>query len=133
MAINIDGLKKELLSNLGKDNLKQYIFYLTKKYYVSYLEGDEETFKTNLDLLNDIILRYNEQYMDLQGFVFYCFFLNANAILSKQGASNEFALANPFKCDLHEDDELDEDLNHDIKKIFNKERVRARYNEEKTS
>ena len=29
--------------------------------------------------------------------------------------------------------ELDEDLNHDIKKIFNKERVRARYNEEKTS
>ena len=133
MAINLDGLKKDVLKNLSKDKLKQYIFHLTKKYYVSFIEGDEETFNNTLELLHEVIDEYNFTYVNLQGFTFFCLYLNANIIMIKASSNDSFELKNIFKYDLLEDDDFEDDLHHDIKNIFNKERVKERYYEKRTS
>ena len=61
MAINgsLDGLKKDVLKNLSKDKLKSYIFNLTKKYYVSFIEGDEDAFNSTIEHLHDVINEYS--------------------------------------------------------------------------
>lgn len=135
MAINgsLDGLKKDVLKNLSKDKLKSYIFNLTKKYYVSFIEGDEETFNNTLELLHEVIDEYNLTYVNLQGFTFFCLYLNANIIMTKASSNDSFELKNIFKYDLLEDDDFEDDLRHDIKEIFNKERVKERYYEKRTS
>ena len=135
MAINgsLDGLKKDVLKNLSKDKLKSYIFNLTKKYYVSFIEGDEEIFNNTLELLHEVIDEYNFTYVNLQGFTFFCLYLNANIIMTKASSNDSFELKNIFKYDLLEDDDFEDDLHHDIKNIFNKERVKERYYEKRTS
>ena len=129
----LDGIKKDVISNLSKDKLKSYIFNLTKKYYMSYIEGDEETFNNTLELLNDVIDEYSLTYVNLQGFVFYCMYLNANVIMMKASSNNSFELTNLFTYDLLEDDNYEDDLRHDIKEIFNKERIKERYYEKRAS
>lgn len=133
MAINLDGLKKDVLKNLSKDKLKQYIFHLTKKYYVSYIEDDEETFNNTLEHLQDVLDEYRLTYVNLQGFIFFCLYLNANVIMTKASSNNSFELINIANYDLIEDDDFEDDLRHDIKEIFNKERVKERYYEKRTS
>lgn len=135
MAINssIDGLKKDVISNLSKDKLKQYIFYLTKRYYETHQDNDENAFNINLELLQDVIDEYRETYVNLLGFVFFCLYLNANVIMMKTSSGNSFELTNVFNYDLLEDDDFEEDLHHDIKNIFNKERVKERYYEKRAS
>ena len=134
MAINssLDGLKKDVIKNLSKDKLKSYIFYLTKKYYETFIEGDEEAFNNNLEQIYAIINEYRDTYVNLMGFVFYCLQLNANVIMMKS-SNNSFELRNIAKYDLFEDDTFEDDLRHDIKEIFNKERVKERYYEKRTS
>lgn len=134
MAINnsLDGLKKEVMKNLSKDKLKSYIFYLTKKYYETYIEGDEEAFNNNLEQIYAIIDEYRDTYINLMGFVFYCLHLNANVIMVKS-SNNSFELRNIVKYDLFEDNTFEDDLRHDIKEIFNKERVKERYYEKRAS
>ena len=133
MAINLDGLKKDVLKNLSKDKLKQYIFHWTKKYYVSYIEDDEETFNITLEHLQDVLDEYRLTYVNLQGFIFFCLYLNANVIMTKASSNNSFELINIANYDLIEDDDFEDDLRHDIKEIFNKERVKERYYEKRTS
>lgn len=135
MAINssLDSLKKDVLKNLSKDKLKQYISYLTKQYYVSYIEGDEEIFNNTLTHLTNIVREYELTYVNLQGFVFYCMYKNANLIMMKAGSNNSFELKDVFTYDLLEDDNFEDELHHDIKNIFNKDRVKERYYEKRTS
>lgn len=135
MAINmsLDGLKKDVIKNLSKDKLKKYIFNLTKKYYMSFIEGDEEAFNNTLELLNEVLNEYRLTYVNLQGFIFFCLYLNANVIMMKASSNDMFELTNPFTYDLLEDDNYEDDLRHDIKEIFNKDRVKERYYEKRTS
>lgn len=135
MAINgnIDGLKKDVIKNLSKDKLKRYIFYLTKQYFETYIANDEEAFNFNIELLNEVINEYREVYINLMGFVFFCLSLNANVVITKGTSGTSFKLANPFTYDLIEDEDFEDDLHHDMKIIFNKERVKERYYEKKIS
>ena len=135
MAINssINGLRKDVLKNLSKDKLKSYLFNLTKKYYMSYIEGDEETFNNTLELLHGVIDEYSLTYVNLQGFTFFCLYLNANVIMTKASSNDMFELKNIFNYDLLEDENFEDDLRHDIKEIFNKERIKERYYEKRTS
>ena len=135
MAINgsLDGLKKDVMKNLSKDKLKTYIFNLTKKYYMSFIEGDEETFNNTLELLHDVIDEYSLTYVNLEGFVFFCMHLTANIIMTKASSNDSFELKKVLNYDLREDDTFEDDLHHDIKNIFNKERVKERYYEKRTS
>ena len=100
---------------------------------MSFIEGDEETFNNTLELLHEVIDEYNFTYVNLQGFTFFCLYLNANIIMTKASSNDSFELKNIFKYDLLEDDDFEDDLHHDIKNIFNKERVKERYYEKRTS
>ena len=126
---SLDRMKKDVIVNLSKDKLKSYIFYLTKKYYESYLAGDEKAFNqvfAQLYALND---EYNETYVNLLGFIYFCLNVNANAIMMNEHEDIKFKLKYIANYDLYEDEELEEDLKFDIKNIFNKERIEARYDE----
>ena len=129
----LNTIKKDVIKSLSKDKLKQYIFYLTKRYYETYIEGDEDTFNSVIEQLYGVIDEYRETYVNLLGFTFFCLQLNANIVLTQKTSDNSFKLTNPFTYDLLEDDNYDEELSHDIKNIFNKERVRERYYEKRTS
>ena len=129
----LENKQRELLTNLSENELKQYILYLTRSYYTSFREDNEELFNYNLNLLKDIIEHYKETYPNIVGFIYYNLFMNANIIITETATDSKIKLNNPFKYDLYESEEMEEELNHDIRKIFNKDRIRARYNEKRTN
>ena len=124
----LDRLKGNVISNLPKGKFKKYLFYLTRKYFEAYLEDDEDAFNEVMGNLMEVISEYREDYMNLMGYVFYCLYLNSILIISEQSSEKGFSLKNISKYDLLEYDE-EEELSHDLKNIFNKERVRRRYYE----
>ena len=128
MGVNkIDKLKGDVLSNLSKTKLKKYLFYLTRKYFETYMANDEDSFNETIETIMEIIGIYRETYINLMGFIYYCFYLNSILIISEKTGNDEFSLKNIAKYDLMEDDEFEEELSHDMRNIFNKERVRRRY------
>lgn len=123
----IDRMKGKVISNLSKDKLKKYIFYLTRKYYETYMANDEKEFNETIETLMEVIGAYRETYINLMGFIYYSLYLNAVLIISEKTGNDEFSLKNIAKYDLMEDDEFEEELSHDMRNIFNKDRVRRRY------
>lgn len=125
----IDRMKGDVLSNLSKDKLKKYLLYLTRKYFETYMANDEKGFNESIETLMEVIGAYRETYVNLMGFVYYCLYINSILIISEKTANDDFSLKNIAKYDLMEDDDFEEELHHDIKNIFNKDRVRRRYYE----
>lgn len=123
----IGKMKGDVISNLSKDKLKKYLFYLTRKYYETYISGDEKAFNETIETMMEVIAAYRETYVNLMGFVYYCLYLNSILIISEKSGNDEFSLQNIAKYDLMEDDDFEDDLSHDIKNIFNKDRIRRRY------
>ena len=121
---------KEVLTNLSREKLKRYIFYLTKNYYETYAKGDVEAHDRAIEQLFFISEEYGDEYVNLQGFICYCLYLNANVEVMKAHDQQAFALDPLFKMDLLEDNV--EELPFDIKNIFNKERIKERYYEKRT-
>ena len=121
---------KDVLTNLSRERLKPYIFYLTKQYYETHAKGDVEAHDRAIEQLFFIFEEYGDKYVNLEGFVCYCMYLNANVEVMKAHDQQAFALDPLFKMDLLEDDV--EELAHDIKNIFNKERIKERYYEKRT-
>ena len=117
--------RTDVLYNLSKDKLKQYIFYLTQKYYVAFKENDVGAHKLATEQLLFLIEEYGDKYVNFDGFVSYCLYVNALSELAEHD-QHDFRLDPLFHMDLLEDNV--EELNHDIKNIFNKERIRERYN-----
>ena len=134
--VNIDSLerkKKQLLSNLNESDLKQYVVLLTNEYYKYYKDNDAKEFNNTLNLLKEVVEVYKDKYANIIGFIYYNLFLNANILLDETAKDSTIKLINPFKYNLYESNEIEEELTHDIEKIFNKERIRARYNEKQTN
>ena len=122
----IDRMKNDVISNMDKDRLKKYLFYLTQRYYETYMKGDETRYNETIEKIMEVIGAYRETYVNLMGFIYYCLYLNAIIIISEKTGNDEFSLQNIAKYDLMEDDDFEEELSHDIKKIFNKSRIRRR-------
>ena len=120
----------EVLRDLPFDKLKQYIFYLTQRYYSTYLADDIEAHNTITEQLYVIMEEYNAKYCNLDGFVCFCLYLNGNVELMRATEDKAFMLEPLFPMELKEEDV--EELPFDIKNIFNKERIRERYNEKRT-
>lgn len=134
--VNIDSLerkKKELLSNLNESDLKQYVVLLTNEYYKNYNNNDVSEYNNNLNLLKEVVEVYKDRYSNIIGFIYYNLFLNANILLTENVSDSTIKLTNPFKYDLYKSDDIEEELTHDIEKIFNIDRIRARYNEKQTN
>ena len=123
----IDRMKGNVLSNLSKDKLKKYLFHLTRKYFETYMANDEKGFNDAIESIMEVIGAYRETYVNLMGFIYYCLYLNSILIISEKSDNDEFSLKNIAKYDLMEDDDFEDELSHDLKNIFNKERVRRRY------
>lgn len=123
----IGKLKGDVLSNLSKDKLKKYLFYLTRKYYETYMANDEKGFNETIETLMEVIGEYRKTYVNLMGFVYYCLYLNSILIIAEKTDNDDFSLKTIMKYDLMEDEDFEDELHHDIKNIFNKERVRRRY------
>ena len=122
----LDRMKNDVISNMDKDRLKKYLYYLTRKYYETYMKGDESGFNETIEKIMDVISEFRETYINLMGFIYYCFYLNSILIISEKTNNEEFGLKNIAKYDLMEDDDFEEELHHDIKNIFNKDRIRRR-------
>ena len=122
----LDRMKNDVISNMDKDKLKKYLYYLTRKYYETYMKGDEKAFHETIEKIMDVISEFRETYINLMGFIYYCFYLNSILIISEKCPNDDFNLKNIAKYDLLEDDEFEDDLHHDIRNIFNKERIRRR-------
>ena len=134
--VNTDSLenkKKEILSNLNESDLKQYLVLLSNNYYKYFKENNVKEFNSNLKLLNEVIEVYKEKYSNIIGFAYYNLFLTANILLTETVSDSTVKLANPFNYKLYESEELEEELTHDIEKIFNIDRIRARYNEKQVN
>lgn len=122
---------KAVLQGLSKDKLKSLIYFLTKRYYEAYKDNDVEAYDMAIEQLFFIFEEYNDKFVNLQGFVCYCLYLNANVELMKNNSDEQaFKLDPLFKMDLLDEDV--EELPFDIKNIFNKQRIRERYNEKRT-
>ena len=121
---------KALLQDLSKDKLKSLIFYLTKRYYEAYKDNDVEAYNIAIEQLFVIVEEYGDKYVNLNGFICYCLYLNANVEVMKEHDQQSFNLDPLFKMNLLEDNV--EELSHDIKNIFNKERIKERYNAKRT-
>ena len=128
-ADSIANKKKQILYNLTESDLKQYLVLLSNNYYKAFKENDVNEFNSNLKLINEVIEVFSERYSNIIGFTYYNLFLTANVLLSETVSDSTVKLANPFKYKLTESNELEEELTHDIEKIFNIDRIRARYNE----
>lgn len=129
----LESKQKDILLNLSKEDLEQYILYLTNNYYNSFIKSDVKNHEFNINLLKDVIEHYKEKYPNIVGFIYYNLFMNANIKLTELASDSTIKLSNPFKYGLYESEEMEEELTHDIRKIFNKERIRARYNEQQTN
>ena len=129
----LESKQKDILLNLSEDDLEQYILYLTNNYYNSFKEDDIKNYEFNINLLKDVMEHYKEKYPNIVGFIYYNLFMNANILITELASDSTVKLTNPFKYGLYESEEMEEELTHDIKKIFNKERIRARYNEQQAN
>ena len=134
---NIKELKnkqKELITNLTEEELKQYILYLTSCYYESYKANDVQQFNNNLELLEEVIDKYKETYVNIVGFIYFSLYFNSNLFIHEIASEEkDIELTVPFNYNLYETEEETEELNHNIKNILNKERIRTRYNEKRTN
>ena len=125
--------QRNILKNLSEEELEQYILYLTNNFYNSFKENDLKGHEFNINLLKDVVEHYKEEYPNIVGFVYYNLFMNANILITELATDSKIKLNNPFKYGLYESEEMEEELTHDIRKIFNKDRIRARYNEKRTN
>lgn len=130
-ADKVDRMKRDVLSNLSKDKLKRYIFHLARKYFETYMKGNEEAFNESIESMMELYEMYGDIYRNFMGFLYYALYINSVLIISEKSGNDEFSLKNIHKYDLTEDDGDGEELHHDLKKIFNKERVRERYDEKR--
>lgn len=121
---------RDIIKGLSKDKLKSLIFYLTQRYYETFKSNDVQGFDRAVEQLFFIVEEYADKYANLEGFICFCLYLNANVEVSAGHEAQAFSLHPLFKMDLREDNV--EELAFDIKNIFNKERIRERYNEKRT-
>lgn len=132
---NIKELKnkqKELISNLEEEDLKQYILFISNCLNESIIKNDVKQYEFNKELLEEVIETYKKDYANIIGFVYFSLFLNSSNYLKEMASDSEIEVGVPFKYNLYESEEDDEELTHNIRNILNKERIRARYNEKRT-
>ena len=135
--VNIKELKnkqQDLIANLTEEELKEYILYLTSCYYESYKANDVQQFNNNLELLEEVIEKHKDKYVNIVGFIYFSLFFNANLYIHETASEDkDIKLTIPFNYNLYESEEETEELTHNIRNILNKERIRIRYNEKRTN
>lgn len=95
-------LQKELLvRSLKKDELKQYINQLAKRYYVSFFNNDSESHNSISNEFYDIISMFEDTYPSIKNYINYSLLMSANELL-QNSFQRDFDLRCPNPIDIDE-------------------------------
>ena len=108
----------DIITDLTKEEIEQYIQVLTKNYYEYYLLGNAKKFNDNFKQLKNLIEIVELDYPNLRNYTNYCLLCNINKILEDnigtgidlivfEGSIDE---REPFKIDMTDERIYQRDL-----------------------
>ncbi len=71
----------DIINDLSKEEIDQYIQFLTKNYYDYYLSGNVNKFNDNFKELKNLIGIVESGYPNIRNYINYCLLCNINKIL----------------------------------------------------
>ena len=71
----------DIINDLSKEEIEQYILFLTKNYYDYYLSGNANKFNDNFKELKNLIGIVESGYPNIRNYINYCLLCNINKIL----------------------------------------------------
>lgn len=99
MYYNKDKEKRNEILKNDVETIKNYIHHLTKNYYFSYINDDENEFKRICDDINDINMFLCDVYPNSYHYILYSMFMNSNNVL-KSLFKRDFSLLNVHEVDF---------------------------------
>ena len=81
MEQKIRDKSNNIITDLSKDQIEQYIQVLTKNYYEYYLSGNSKKFHENFKELKNLIKLTELDYPNIRNYTNYCLLCNINKIL----------------------------------------------------
>lgn len=113
-SLNMQEKKKDEIMKLDVKGLKEYIHYLTKRYYVSYANDNLDEFNNTKNEINEVISYLIDYYPNIYNYLLYSFVLSFNDFL-KAICNRDLILLNPLEVvfDLESDNPIDEGI-HDL-------------------
>ena len=108
----------DIITDLSKEEIEQYIQVLTKNYYEYYLSGNAKKFNENFKQLKNLIGIVELDYPNIRNYTNYCLLCNINKILEDnlktdidlivfEGSIDE---REPFKIDMNDERIYQRDL-----------------------
>lgn len=76
-------IRKEVISKFTKDELKQYINQLTKKYYITFINNDDKSHNSIISQFYDITSMFESIYPNIESYINYCLLKSANDLIQK--------------------------------------------------
>lgn len=98
----LENMRKEVISKFTKDELKQYINQLAKRYYVTFINNYGESHKSINTELHDVISMFEDTYPNIKSYINYCLLKSANDLLQNSFQRN-FTLRCPNLIDIDEE------------------------------
>ena len=90
--------KLDYIAKLDETGLKNYIAILIKKYYIAYLQEDEQKCFNLWQQLNEIIYLFEDDFENLDGYINQCMVTTANNTIERL-LTRESKLHQPFIVD----------------------------------
>ena len=84
----LENMKREVISKFNKDELKQYINQLAKKYYVDFMNNDCESHNSITNEFYDIISIFEDTYPNIKNYIDYSLLKSANELLQNSFQRN---------------------------------------------
>lgn len=119
----MEAKKQEILSNLTKEELENYIQVLTREYYLSCLANDVNSYKNNLNCLKEVLTIFNPIFNNISNYINFCLLCNINKILMQElNLDFELAVFNDVELTKSDgnisslsEEELEKLFNYDLK------------------
>lgn len=98
----IYNMRKEIISKFSKDELKQYINQLARKYYVSFINNDSDSYNSINNEIYDIISMFEDTYPSIKIYINHCLLKSANDLL-QNSFQRDLILKCPDSIDIDEE------------------------------
>ena len=98
----LENMRKEVLSKFTKDELKQYINQLAKRYYVTFINNNGESHNSINSEFYDIVSMFEDTYPNIKSYINYCLLKSANELL-QNSFQRKFTLRCPNPIDIDEE------------------------------
>lgn len=84
----LEKMRKEMISKFSKDELKQYINQLARRYYTSFINTDSESHNSIDNDFYSIISMFEDTYPNIKCYINQCLLKSANDLLQKSFQRN---------------------------------------------